>query len=257
MIFLGCDGSEQGSPAATQKVVKGKVPVAQEKAPDPAQTAARTEVEKPAASKPAPVEPSAAATPTEPAQTPVPGASTVAPVPAPSLASPGQSDDKAAPPGDVGPPTADTPIGDDISSAKHLKRLLTLETAFSYDPEGKIDPFRPVFGTDEPESLADNAGQDAVARVKRIPQSPIEMVDLGQLKLTAVILAPSGNLAMVQDATGKGYIVKKGTFIGNREGQVTEILPDRLIVTEQGEDDLGKPITEAREIQLPKPPGEM
>jgi type IV pilus assembly protein PilP len=72
-----------------------------------------------------------------------------------------------------------------------------------------------------------------------------------------VILAPSGNIAMVEDASGKGYVVKKGTYIGDREGRVTDILPDRLIVTEQGIDDLGKPISEIREIQIPQPPGEI
>ncbi len=132
-----------------------------------------------------------------------------------------------------------------------MKDLLTFEKAYSYDPEGKIDPFVAVFETQEPTEMESEKGKPA----KRIPQSPLEMVDLSQLKLTGVILAPSGDRALVQDASGKGYIVHPGTYLGNREGQVSKILQDRLIVTEKDQDNLGRPVTVEREIKLPKPPG--
>jgi type IV pilus assembly protein PilP len=119
-----------------------------------------------------------------------------------------------------------------------------------YNPQGKLDPFEPLF-KDEPE-LAPSKSK----RKKRIPRTPLEKIDLGQLKLVGVILASSGNRALVQEASGKGYIIKKGTYIGVNSGKVTEIKNDRVIVEEEIEDVVGKPIIRNKELVLPKPPGE-
>jgi type IV pilus assembly protein PilP len=119
-----------------------------------------------------------------------------------------------------------------------------------YNPLGKIDPFEPLF-KDEPE-LAPSKSK----REKRIPRTPLENIDLGQLKLVGVILASSGNRALVQEASGKGYIIKEGTYIGVNSGKVTEIKNDRVIVEEEIEDVVGKPTIRNKELVLPKPPGE-
>jgi len=119
-----------------------------------------------------------------------------------------------------------------------------------YSPLGKIDPFEPLF-KDEPE-LAPSKSK----REKRIPRTPLENIDLGQLKLVGVILASSGNRALVQEASGKGYIIKEGTYIGVNSGKVTEIKNDRVIVEEEIEDVVGKPTIRNKELVLPKPPGE-
>ncbi|MEJ2474650.1 MAG: pilus assembly protein PilP [Desulfobacterales bacterium] len=119
-----------------------------------------------------------------------------------------------------------------------------------YNPLGKIDPFEPLF-KDEPE-LAPSESK----RKKRVPRTPLETIDLGQLKLVGVILASSGNRALVQEASGKGYIIKEGTYIGVNSGKVTEIKNDRVIVEEEIEDVVGKPTIRNKELVLPKPPGE-
>jgi len=119
-----------------------------------------------------------------------------------------------------------------------------------YNPLGKIDPFEPLF-KDEPE-LAPSESK----RKKRIPRTPLENIDLGQLKLVGVILASSGNRALVQEASGKGYIIKEGTYIGVNSGKVTEIKNDRVIVEEEIEDVVGNPTIRNKELVLPKPPGE-
>lgn len=119
-----------------------------------------------------------------------------------------------------------------------------------YNPLGKIDPFEPLF-KDEPE-LAPVESK----RKKRIPRTPLENIDLGQLKLVGVILASSGNRALVQEASGKGYIIKEGTYIGVNSGKVTEIKNDRVIVEEEIEDVVGQPTIRNKELVLPKPPGE-
>lgn len=119
-----------------------------------------------------------------------------------------------------------------------------------YNPLGKIDPFEPLF-KDEPEIEPAESKKE-----KRVPRTPLERIDLGQLKLVGVILASSGNRALVQESSGKGYIIKEGTYIGVNSGKVTEIKNDRVIVEEEIEDVVGKPTIRNKELVLPKPPGE-
>ena len=118
-----------------------------------------------------------------------------------------------------------------------------------YDSTGKTDPFEPLF-------------QDRAVltkkkkRKKRLPQTPLERIDLSQLRLVGIILASSGNRALVEESTGKGYVIKKGTYIGTNAGKVVKIKKETVIVEEEFEDAYGKTATRKREIKLPKPPGE-
>ena len=47
-------------------------------------------------------------------------------------------------------------------------------------------------------------------------------------------------MALVEDSTGKGYFIKRGTEIGKNDGKVTKILKDRIIIEELYEDVFGK-----------------
>lgn len=118
-----------------------------------------------------------------------------------------------------------------------------------YVPEGKIDPFA-RFDGDKLVDMTDGDGKE------RIPLTPLEKIDLGQLKLTGVIRSSSGNKAMVEEASGKGYTIKRGTRIGIHSGIVTKILKDRIVVEEEVEDVLGKITIDEKELKLQKPPGE-
>jgi type IV pilus assembly protein PilP len=125
------------------------------------------------------------------------------------------------------------------------------ETMPLYNPEGKLDPFEPLF---KKENVSLNASQKRIDRRK--PLTPLEKLNLSQLTLVGIIRAPSGNRALVQEASGKGYIVKKGTYIGTQSGKVKQILEDRIIVEEKGEDLYGKVSTIEKTLKLQKPPGE-
>ena len=122
-----------------------------------------------------------------------------------------------------------------------------------YDPTGKIDPFLPLY-KEEPVIKKEIKVEK---KIKRLPLTPLEKVDLSQLKLVGVINAPSGNKALVEEASGKGYIVKKGTYIGIHAGRVVAILSDRIVVEEQVETTLGTYQLQKRELKINKPPGEM
>jgi type IV pilus assembly protein PilP len=120
-----------------------------------------------------------------------------------------------------------------------------------YNPEGKLDPFEPLF---KKERVSLNAEKRKIKR--RTPLTPLEKVNLSQLTLVGIIRAPSGNRALVQEASGKGYIVKKGTYIGTQSGKIEQILEDRIIVDEEGEDIYGKVTIIKKTLKLQKPPGE-
>ncbi len=102
----------------------------------------------------------------------------------------------------------------------------SLKIASTYDATGRFDPFKPLFGQQqEPAKTVTKS-----YRKKRAPQTPLERVSLSQLKVTAIIRAPSGNRALVEDATGKGYVVRKGTYIGLNSGQVVDIDKDTVFI---------------------------
>jgi type IV pilus assembly protein PilP len=120
---------------------------------------------------------------------------------------------------------------------------------------GKIDPFEPLVKA-EPVPVSVSMAIKKKKSKRRIPRTPLEMVDLSQLKLTGIIRAPSGNKAMVEEASGKGYVIAKGTYIGIHSGRVIQILNDRVIVEEEVEDSLGNLTIQKRELKFRKPTGE-
>ncbi len=109
------------------------------------------------------------------------------------------------------------------------------------------DPFEPIFNGKDQHVAA------LKKRSKRVPLTPLEALDLSQLKLVGVMLSESGNTALVEDASGKGYVIKEGTYIGTNAGKVTQILKDRFIVEEEFEGIEGKRVVQIREIKLHKP----
>ncbi len=116
------------------------------------------------------------------------------------------------------------------------------EPFFVYDPTGKRDPFRPFIR------------KEVAVKPKGVVLSPLQRYDLSQLKLVAIIVGSGEDRAMVEDSEGKGYIIKKGTYIGNKFGRVKEILSDRVIVVEKYRDYLGRVRT--REVILKLHPAE-
>jgi type IV pilus assembly protein PilP len=123
-----------------------------------------------------------------------------------------------------------------------------------YEPKERLNPFIPLFRAESKDAPAEQFGK--TKRKKRIPQTPLERISLNQLKLVAIIRASSGNRALVEDSSGKGYIVKNGTYIGLNSGIVTQINAASLIVEEELENLLGEFILQNTEIKLQKTAGE-
>ena len=132
-----------------------------------------------------------------------------------------------------------------------VQKLVLLDSTNVYNPQGKLDPFEPLF-----QEKAVAVAKPRKKRKTRKRITPIEKLDLSQLQLVGVIRSLSGNRALVEDATGKGYVVTKGTYIGTRYGKIVEILADRIIVAEEVENVYGKISVQKRPLIIQKPPGE-
>jgi type IV pilus assembly protein PilP len=115
-----------------------------------------------------------------------------------------------------------------------------------YSRAGRMDPFDPFLYKPEPEVTPTEQEQLQI----RAPQTPLERMDLAQVRLTAIMRAPGKTRALVEEASGKGYVINEGTYIGNKGGRVSKILPDRVIVEEKYLDIYGKIATRERELKL-------
>lgn len=121
-----------------------------------------------------------------------------------------------------------------------------------YDPTGKLDPFKPLFQ----ETPKPKASQAQKPKEPERPRTPLERLDLGQLRLTAIVFSEVRPRAMVEEDNGKGYVVLIGTPIGLERGQVIEIKRDRVIIEHLKTDDFGNTTPRRRELKLQKPPGD-
>jgi type IV pilus assembly protein PilP len=249
-LVLGCEDATQ--PPAKPTVIKKRIteqshPAESEKETKPAVTVAESQPLPPEKSAPVPAPP-ASSEPLAPAAA-VGKADEAAPAsvpPSPSeLLAPGVSGEKAN----------EAAMEEESSTAAGAETALAEKLADAsprYDPAGKIDPFAPIFK--ETQTVSAESAEKKI--VRRRPLTPLEKIDLSQLKLVGVIRAESGNHAMVEDATGKGYVITKGSYVGIYGGRVVQIERDRVFVEEEVEDIFGKISVSRKELKLQKPPGE-
>ncbi len=93
---------------------------------------------------------------------------------------------------------------------------------YSFNPLARRDPFRnPV--------LDGMAGAQAGSAQC---SDPLCQWDLEQLHLVAVVTGSADPIAMIEDPSGRGHIVKRNSSIGKQEGKITQILRDSIVVTE-------------------------
>lgn len=144
-------------------------------------------------------------------------------------------------------------IQPDESGSQQLVSSVGKKPSYFYDPTGKADPFRPLFATEAERVVP---AQQKVTR-QRLPLTPLQRIDLGQFKLVGIILSRGGNKALVEEPSGKGYIISKGTYIGQNFGRVKRILKDKVVVEEEVEDFLsGEMKLQATELKLQKKVGD-
>jgi type IV pilus assembly protein PilP len=99
-------------------------------------------------------------------------------------------------------------------------------SGFTYEREGKRDPFR---------SFVLEFAKD-----RRLERGPLEQFDLTQISLVAVVWDTTKPRALVQDPSGRAYVVSEGTHIGKNDGRVISIGDNKVVVKETYEDYLGE-----------------
>jgi len=100
-------------------------------------------------------------------------------------------------------------------------------TPFQYVMEGRPDPFVPFI---TPKATTPKLNPDEIID-EEVELTGMRKFEPGQLTLVAVMETKTRKFAMVEDVTGKGYVIKEGTPIGRR-GVVTRIEPDQVLITE-------------------------
>lgn len=96
---------------------------------------------------------------------------------------------------------------------------------YVYSPVAKRDPFRSYFD----EAPAQTEVKEAVPTAHC---GPICGWELEQLKLVAVVTGIASPVAMVEDPDGRGFLLRRGSYVGKRSGKVSDIRRDAVVVTE-------------------------
>lgn len=131
------------------------------------------------------------------------------------------------------------------------EKSVTTEGVARYDSTGKLNPFLPLIQEKEEKAVTGLVVDEKPKRVL----TPLEKMELSQIKLVAVILMENRQLAMVEEATGKGYEVSIGTYMGKNNGQVSKINQSSIVVKEYVKDYKGKLQARFQEIKLQKTEG--
>ncbi len=130
--------------------------------------------------------------------------------------------------------------------------LKSVEKQDFYTAEGKVDPFASLISNDHKKASVNSNVQTKPMRIL----TPLEKFDFSQIKLVAVVTAASGNIAMVEDSTRKGYTIRIGTYIGKNGGKVVKIEKDRVIVRETVNNFKGESVIRSEVLKLNKPDNE-
>lgn len=109
-------------------------------------------------------------------------------------------------------------------TVEKVEKSVYEDTAYSYDPMGKKDPFLP---------LIKEEGKLNDTLLAQGPLTPLQKYSLAQLKLVAVLQAGEQSKAMVEDSKGDGYILSKGTLIGDKFGEVVQIKDNEVLIIEK------------------------
>lgn len=117
-----------------------------------------------------------------------------------------------------------------------------------YDFKGRVDPFIPLVNEKREGDVAAEK-EEKTSAPKRI-LTPLEKMDLSQIKLVAVIQTTKDAIAMVEEASGKGYEVRIGTYMGRNEGRVVAINPNGLSIKEYYKDFKGQRRERVQELNF-------
>ena len=136
-------------------------------------------------------------------------------------------------------PTVSKPV----QQVRSIATVTALEekpkSVYTYNPEGRRDPFAPII-----------VKQEETAKLSDRP--PLERYNLYEFKMMGVIWGGFGYNAMLEGPDGKGYFVRVGTVIGPNKGVVKKITQTSIVVEEKFKSISGAPDHKETVIELRK-----
>ena len=108
-------------------------------------------------------------------------------------------------------------------------------TEYEYQVEDRPDPFSPfVTGPAQSNPIT----PDEIIEDNEV-LTGMQLFEPGQLTLVALMMTGGETVAMVQDFTGRGYMIEEGMKIGRR-GVITRITEDEVLIEETSRTRSGK-----------------
>jgi Tfp pilus assembly protein PilP len=112
-----------------------------------------------------------------------------------------------------------------------------LQESFSYNQNKLVDPFISFISPVEVATAQPPGGVEDFEPPPepQRPLTPLQKMNLGEIEkgLRAIVWGEFGRRAMVEDSAGRGYIVGIGTPAGERDGVITDIFNDRIVIQQQ------------------------
>lgn len=138
--------------------------------------------------------------------------------------------------------------GGNLGDADGLQKNGISTPMEKYDSKNRVDPFIPLIAEKNVSAESDLSEDSKPQRTL----TPLEKLTLSQVKLVAVVEMPGRTIAMVEEATGKGYEVSIGTYIGPNGGRVTSITREGIEIEETVKDYKGEQRKRYEEIKFHK-----
>lgn len=115
------------------------------------------------------------------------------------------------------------------------KPAVEVPANWSYDPEGRRDPFESLLGR----------GRDPRSEASRPDGLAGVLID--DVTVRGIVQERDGFMATIRSADGKTYIVRPGDKLF--DGSVKSILPDRVVFSQ----DVNDPLSLVKQREIPKP----
>lgn len=134
-----------------------------------------------------------------------------------------------------------------IPNAEPQKVELKIEAdGYSYKYEGRYDPFKPFVSPKKASAITPDPNEIVEEKAE---YSGMQLFEPGQLNLVGVMMTKNDPLALVEDQTKKGYVLKLGSLIGKR-GMVTAIEPQHVVITETAKTRAGNEIKSTTTMRM-------
>jgi hypothetical protein len=134
-------------------------------------------------------------------------------------------------------PVVKSPSADYAPIVQQTLAALT-KAEFTYVPNKVIDPFKPFISpvvVAAPGARLGESEDDESTGEMQKPLTPLQKMTLAEVEkgLRAITWSDYGRKAIIEDAAGKGYIVSIGTPVSDKNGVISQIFNDRLVVQQE------------------------